>query len=593
MTPAAQIAALVQRRPLLMITLGWAAISLMLALASPHLAERRFPDVDDALRLVQVRDLLAGQAWFDVHQYRIAPPEGTLMHWSRLVDIPLAASLWLLMLVLPAAQAELITTIAIPLLLLLATMLVVGRLASERLGGAVAVCAGLAMVVAPVVATQFQPMRIDHHGWQILCVAVALWAVFRHETRRGAIIAGLAMASGMLISLETIVMAASFAALLTLRWLADPRASIWLVRYLQSLALGLAGLFAATRGLGDLAPHCDVIAPAHLGFFGIVAIGASLLALRRGLHPAALLAGLAASGLAGLVWVGWMAPACLAPPFAGLDPLVRDNWYLNVTEGLPIWRRPLPEALPAALQTLLALAIAGYAALRGAPPTRGWWREYAVLLALAILAGFATYRSIAFAGMMATIPLGWFTMQMIARWQASPRLLGKLGAVAMLYAALLPGAIILLALSVIDPVNTKQISGATASNCALQRNAHKLDALTPAKLFAPLDLGPGILNYSHHSIVASGHHRSERRMRDVIAAFTSDAETARKLVLANDAQFVVVCTDLMEVALYQTKGGHDSLAARLAKDAPPAWLEPVALGMPESFRVWRVVPAPK
>ena len=589
MTPAAQIAALVQRRPLLIITLGWAAISLMLALVSPHLAERRFPDVDDALRLVQVRDLLAGQAWFDVHQYRMAPPEGTLMHWSRLVDIPLAASLWLLMLVLPASQAELITVIAIPLLLLLATMLVVGRLAYERLGGAVAVCAGLAMVAAPMVPTQFQPMRIDHHGWQILCVAVALWAVFRHDARRGAMIAGLAMASGMLISLETIVMAASFAALLTLRWLADPRASIWLVRYLQSLALGLAGLFAATRGLDDLAPHCDVIAPAHLGFFGIVAIGASLLALRRGLHPAALLAGLAASGLAGLVWVGWMAPACLAPPFAGLDPLVRNNWYLNVTEGLPIWRRPLAEALPAALQTLLALGIAGYAALRGAPPSRGWWREYALLLALAIFAGFATYRSMAFAGMMATIPLGWFATRMIARWQASPSLLGKLGAAALLYMAVLPAALTSLLLLPF----AKAPSGSLAfSTCELHRNIARLDALPETTLFTQLDIGGYVLLDTDHKVIASAHHRAVANMREVIAAFVSPPETARAHILASGASHVVMCADSGEMSVYSHTGGPDSLAARLAKDAPPAWLEPVALGMPESLRVWRVVPAP-
>lgn len=589
MTPAAQIAALVERRPLLMITLGWAAISLMLALVSPHVAERRFPDVDDALRLVQVRDLLAGQGWFDLHQYRMAPPEGTLMHWSRLVDIPLAALLWLLMLVLPASQAELITSIAIPLLLLLATMLVVGRLASERLGGAVAVCAGLVMVVAPVVATQVQPMRIDHHGWQILCVAVALWAVFRHEARRGAIIAGLAMASGMLISLETIVMAASFAALLTLRWLADPRASMGLVRFLQALAAGLVVLFAATRGLADLAPHCDVIAPAHLGFFGIVAIGASLLALRRGLHPAAILAGLAASGIAGLVWVAWIAPACLAPPFAGLDPLVRENWYLNVTEGLPIWRRPLAEALPAALQTLLALGIAGYAALRGAPPTRAWWREYAVLLALAILAGFATYRSMAFAGMMATTPLGWFTMQMIARWQASPRLLGKLGAAAMLYVAVLPAALTSLLLLPFD----KGPSGSLAfSTCELHRNIARLDALPETTLFTQLDIGGYVLLDTDHKVVASAHHRAVANMREVIAAFVSPPETARAHILASGASHVVMCADSGEMSIYSHTGGPDSLAARLAKDAPPAWLEPVALGMPESFRVWRVVPAP-
>ena len=49
------------------------------------------PDTDDAMRLVQVRDLLAGQGWFDMVQHRLMPPEGASMHWSRLVDAPLAA----------------------------------------------------------------------------------------------------------------------------------------------------------------------------------------------------------------------------------------------------------------------------------------------------------------------------------------------------------------------------------------------------------------------------------------------------------------------------------------------------------------------
>ena len=62
----------------------------VLALASPHLGAGRFPDTDDVMRLVQVRDLLGGQGWFDLYQHRMNPPEGTLMHWSRLVDAPLA-----------------------------------------------------------------------------------------------------------------------------------------------------------------------------------------------------------------------------------------------------------------------------------------------------------------------------------------------------------------------------------------------------------------------------------------------------------------------------------------------------------------------
>ncbi|HMA50771.1 MAG TPA: hypothetical protein VKP60_13520, partial [Magnetospirillaceae bacterium] len=49
-----------------------------------------FSDTDDHMRLQQVRDWMAGQSWFDVTQYRMNPPTGMLMHWSRLLDVPLA-----------------------------------------------------------------------------------------------------------------------------------------------------------------------------------------------------------------------------------------------------------------------------------------------------------------------------------------------------------------------------------------------------------------------------------------------------------------------------------------------------------------------
>src|SRR3546814_5238953 len=41
-------------------------------------------DTDDAMRMAKVRDLLAGQGWWDLAQYRVNPAGGgVLMHWSR------------------------------------------------------------------------------------------------------------------------------------------------------------------------------------------------------------------------------------------------------------------------------------------------------------------------------------------------------------------------------------------------------------------------------------------------------------------------------------------------------------------------------
>ena len=47
-------------------------------------------DTDDNLRMSQVRALLNGQDWYDLRQYKLNPPEGANVHWSRLVDLPLA-----------------------------------------------------------------------------------------------------------------------------------------------------------------------------------------------------------------------------------------------------------------------------------------------------------------------------------------------------------------------------------------------------------------------------------------------------------------------------------------------------------------------
>jgi uncharacterized RDD family membrane protein YckC len=93
-----------RRRALGAVLAGWALVAVLALLRDwQTIASLHFSDPDDALRMVQVRDLLAGQGWFDLHQYRVAPPDGIVMHWSRLVDAPIAAVIMLLRPLLGAA----------------------------------------------------------------------------------------------------------------------------------------------------------------------------------------------------------------------------------------------------------------------------------------------------------------------------------------------------------------------------------------------------------------------------------------------------------------------------------------------------------
>jgi hypothetical protein len=102
------------RKVLLLI---WVVSCLMLAGSTwSAIAEWRMGDPDDQMRLIQVRDWLAGQSWWDVTQYRMNIPEGGPMHWSRLVDVPIAAAILVLTPVFGMALAEHATLAVIPLL---------------------------------------------------------------------------------------------------------------------------------------------------------------------------------------------------------------------------------------------------------------------------------------------------------------------------------------------------------------------------------------------------------------------------------------------------------------------------------------------
>ena len=121
---------------------------------------------DDAMRLVEVRDLLAGQSWFDMTQYRLDAPGGVVSHWSRLVDLPLALIIKSVSIFASTAFAEKVALIAWPTALLLVFLAGVSRLARE-LGGHAA--ARLALVLAVLMAPVLQNFRtgaIHHHNVQ-------------------------------------------------------------------------------------------------------------------------------------------------------------------------------------------------------------------------------------------------------------------------------------------------------------------------------------------------------------------------------------------------------------------------------------------
>jgi len=480
-----------------------------------------------------------------------------------------------------------IALIAIPLLTLLVVLIFVGRLSARLFDIETAGWTCLVVGFLPLLTHQLQPLRIDHHGWQIASVAAALWAIHLERRWRGGAIAGFAMAIGLSISIEILPVAALFAGVLGLRWLRNPANRIGLVGFMQSLALSLSLLFALTRGFGDLTQYCDAITLAHCGLFGVIAIGVTALAAPSRLSPMVIVGGLAASGLAGLALFGWASPTCLGTPFGSLDPLVHDAWYLNVPEGRPLWEQKA-DLYPVMVQFILALGVAVTLAVRAVEDRRWLWIDYSILLGGTILLGLFVFRSLALAAVIATIPFGYLLTQALRWLREATSPVAKVAIALATVPVLLPLATYAAAERLLANENSGGGVAVSLSSCELQDNAKRLRAFPAGTVFAPLDIGPSLLAATPHSVVATGHHRAQAAMKDVIEAFSAPADEARGLVAKYDAKLVVVCTDLSEPRLYARMGGESSLAARLMADDAPEWLERVDIDAPDTFRVWRV-----
>ncbi len=313
------------RGPRIRVLVTWVLLALTMILVNYKLiATMRFTDPDDALRLLQVRDLLAGQSWFDVHQYRIAAPEGVPMHWSRLVDVPIAGMILLLRPLLGTVGAEFVTVVAVPLLTLLCGMALLGRLAARWFNDEVVALSCLMIGLSPPVLCQFTPMRIDHHGWQIVLALTALSGLHAKDARTGGTVIGVALAALLAISIEGLPLTALFLGLCALRGLRAPASRFdWLFSATLGLAFGSAAIFFGTRGTYDLVTHCDAISPVHLALFAWVAAGAAALRFAMPRTLLGQLAGLGVMGLGAAAILFGVAPECRGGAFVMLDPLVK------------------------------------------------------------------------------------------------------------------------------------------------------------------------------------------------------------------------------------------------------------------------------
>jgi hypothetical protein len=554
----------------------------------------RLGDTDDNMRMMQVRGLLHGQVWFDLSQHRLA---GGNIHWSRLVDLPIASLILLLRPLIGGAAAERWAVGIAPLLPYLLLLFSVGLTVRRLIDPRAYPLAFVALFFAGSTNGMFMPERIDHHGWQLAFLALAVAGMADPKKVRGGLTLGVATALSLTVGLEMLVYLAIAGVAQVLFWIIDPEERDRLRAYALALSAGTALGFLLFASYANRAAVCDALSPVWLSD---ALLGGALLFGLAWLSPAdwkrrfalAAVAGAAIAGFHALMW-----PHCLHR-LEGVSPEVDQLWLSHVREARPIY---LHGAQVTAL--VLALPITG---------TIGWllimWRERADReklrrLVAAAVPGFAALallfwqtRTGPAAQMLAATGaagLTWLLFPYAWNSKWSDIKVAGIPARAVAAAAVIvigAGALVPLLVDYLPAKKKTERSIAidrANSQCATLWGYRPIAQLPKGRVFTFIDLAPRLITVTHHDSISGPYHRNGQQIADVMNAFRGSADRAHALIGKYDSDYLMTCPNSSTTTIFMSEAPK-GFYAQLERGEVPDWLTPIPLPAKSPFKIWKV-----
>lgn len=557
------------------------------------------PDNDDGMRLVEVRDFLAGQGWFDLMQYRLGLAGGTLMHWSRLIDLPIASLIRFFGLFAPRETAEALALAVWPVSLILPAMLAMA-VAGRRIGGVAGMHISLGLTgLAIYTGNRFAPGAIDHHNAQLALVATMV-AMLLDPQRRGwnYAVAGIAAAVAIAIGAETTPFVAAVCLTVALLWAWEGENFAVAARsFGLALAIAISILFVATvpPRLYSMVT-CDNLS---LGYYSLAAIGGGLLLfsavfashLRRPMRFAAL--AVIGAGVLGSAVV--IAPQCLSNPLAGLDPMLVELWLRNVSEAQSIFVLARTDSF--SVGAFYAAGLFGIAVCIFRIVRRDRTQIHLILLVLLATSwaiALVQVRGSTFSNLLSILPLALLIIDIRRISNGDSENVAAAFVYIVTVLASVPAAWAvgggLISMQTENAAQKKAAEPAKKISCTSQEALAPLAGLPAGLVSAPSEMGVSILRFTQNRVLSAPYHRNQGGMLTELHIGMAKPQEAEAFLKGSGVTTLAFCRDDPQTRQL-AKLKPDGLYAELGKGNIPPYLEPLPKAPDSGVQFFRYRPA--
>ncbi|MDR3449639.1 MAG: hypothetical protein P4M15_07845 [Alphaproteobacteria bacterium] len=601
----------------------FASIVLCFAL-HPHspIYTHHLADPDDYMRLDEVVAWLQGQSWHDLSVPRLSPGAHTIVHWSRLIDLPIALLAFPFTPLFGVANAAMVASFVVPLLWLALLLMLLPALA-RPLAGDYAPFACVFFMFAPLLLFNYTPGRVDHHGAQAIIAGFGLLAliqILRHgRASLFAVLAALTFSCGFWIGAESLPWAILFIACLALAAAYDAAIARTAALFGLCLPLFTALLIPIALPASEFSSRAlSWFSPAYLIFAGLSGLIFLLgyTATRNLAARAPRIFIYAALGLAAAAAFFFLIPAALHGPFADYDAFNATDALDNIVEAQPLilslhlnrfmpatWPQPALLILRLLALPLAALVFCLASARRERGNLRALYLCHAAFLAAATaLAWFWQMRVGVFMELFTLAPLTALFAAALRRlaWQFWDRRLFWAEIAAFCLLGPLP-ALIIPASFAHTPLTPDLLLFPAARGkpaCDLSAVAAQLNSIPGAPtIMNPSDTGPELLFATRASVIAGNFDVPGNA--DAFTFFNAKNDApAREIAHKWNAGLVLVCKtapslylgkDYFTLSHVALKPGEDGklhltntdprqpLIERLIRGEIPAWLKPIEI----------------
>ncbi|WBO22693.1 AcrB/AcrD/AcrF family protein [Sphingomonas abietis] len=601
-----------------LVTFGfWVVVAIVLLVQKANAIHwLALSDTDDNMRFDQVRDWLAGQGWYDLRQYRMNPPGGFSIHWSRLVDLPLAGLILLFQPIVGTQLAYRWACAVAPMLPMLLAMLM-SALTVRRLIGPRAYVLGLPLLLcAGYTMGMWSPLRIDHHGWQLAFLMTTVAGLTEPDKRKSGIIIALSSALSLAIGLEMLPYVAFAGAAVALHWAWDAAETPRIRSYGASLAVATILCFLVFASNDNWHPVCDVLSPVWMTTVASAAVLLLAISFVPAPHRAIrLLLVIVAGGIAGAIYVIGF-PQCFGHRLEGIPPEADRLWLSHVSEARPIYMHPIGTFVDIAAMPFVGSIGALVAMIRRwGTRAAAEWAPVTLFTLFATALLFWQIRTAPSAEMLAVSGAAYIALWGFVQLRRSSSVLVRvIGPVAAFLIA--SGLLFTVGLDRVPDRFSKlkvanlwaiasgreawpaapkpggkpkpDLTSLANRRCMTIPSLAPIGKLPPALFFTMIDNGPRLITLTHHSAVGGPYHRNWRAILDIEHAFRGTPDQAHAIIDAHHAQYLLLCPHMSEATIYQAEAPA-GFYAKLQSGWTPNWLARQPLPANSPYQLWKVV----